>query len=342
MDKRKNLANFIESLGNYKVGFVQCDILHELEEILTRNIEQNFDSNMIKVAVEDRINPFRYMENAKTILVLAVPYYYDDDSLKKERYVFSRSSWGRDYHHVVKELLQKVSKYIKDTFNHNSVILSDNHDLDERFLAYKSGIGHYGKNASIINDEYGTYFYLGLLITDLPLEEESYTNQDELVDLCKDCNLCVNACPTDALTGDKRLDAKKCMSYLTQAKEEIDEPFIKKFQKYIYGCDICQIVCPHNKKIEKTDIHELFTPTGNEKVNPDELFNLSNRQFKSKYGDLSGSWRGKKVLLRNAILIAANNNHEAVIQLAREMDLEKEPEWFKHTVKQILNKRKEQ
>jgi epoxyqueuosine reductase len=180
--------------------------------------------------------------------------------------------------------------------------------LSDREVARRSGLGYIGKNGFVINPELGTYSYLGEMITSYPFPPD-----EELIDSCGDCNLCVDRCPTGALVGNGQLDSQKCISFLTQTKGFLPDEYRGKIGNRLYGCDTCQQVCPRNKGIN-TDHHadivlepEILKPelTG--------LLEISNRDFKETYGHLAGVWRGKKPIQRNAIIALAHFREESAV-----------------------------
>ena len=160
--------------------------------------------------------------------------------------------------------------------------------LVDRAVAERAGIGWSGKNCSIITPEFGSYVYLGELITNIPFAPDK-----PMEDECGDCRLCLDVCPTGALIQGGQLDAQRCIAFLTQTKGTLPDEFRSHIGNRLYGCDTCQTVCPKNKgKINW--IHEEFIPDP-ELAKPllTPLLTISNREFKAKFGHVSGSWRGK-------------------------------------------------
>ena len=173
-------------------------------------------------------------------------------------------------------------------------------------VAQRAGIGFIGKNGLVISKEFGSYMFLGELITNLDIEP------DQPVDYgCGDCNRCVTACPTSCLIGDGSMNAKRCLSFQTQDKGVMDLEFRKKIKTVIYGCDICQICCPYNKGLDNPLATEIDPELSHPELLP--FLELSNGQFKEKFGHVAGSWRGKNILQRNAIIALANANDRSAI-----------------------------
>lgn len=156
-------------------------------------------------------------------------------------------------------------------------------------------------NGLLITEEFGSFVYLGEVTTNIQFEPD-----EPVPNGCGDCTRCITGCPTGALLGDGRMNAQKCLSYQTQTKGMMPEEYRKKMRNVIYGCDICQLVCPYNKG-KDFHFHEEMEPKIEEvypKLAP--LLTISNKEFKQQFGHLAGSWRGKKPLQRNALIALAN------------------------------------
>ncbi|WFA10229.1 tRNA epoxyqueuosine(34) reductase QueG [Tissierella sp. Yu-01] len=299
MNIKKYIIEKSKELNMDMIGFTDSGPLVNIEEYLDYRLKNNRFTEFEEADIKKRIDPKLTMGNCKTIIVIALSYNVDYNEKPDCEFKgsLSKSSWGTDYHRVLKnrlELLADEIKKVKD-FDYKSFV--DTGPLVDRELAYKAGIGYYGKNCSIINEKYGSFIFIGYMLTDLEIDECDKPMDSQ----CGDCNLCLKACPTNALDNSYRLNPRKCISYLTQTKKEIDVELRKKMGIKIYGCDTCQMVCPKNKNIKKSS-HEEFIPTVTKGyLDLKELLTISNREFKQKYGHISGSWRGKSVLRRNAI-----------------------------------------
>jgi len=160
----------------------------------------------------------------------------------------------------------------------------------------------------LINQRFGSFFFISSLLTDIELDNSEY-NEEKPKDICGSCTRCLRACPTDAISEDRYLNSKRCLAYITQSKDLIPDEFIGKLKKFTFGCDFCQLACPYNRDIE-TDLFYRFEPIGKEIIDVKALINQSNKEFKKEYGLISGAFRGKNVLLRNALVISANHQLE--------------------------------
>lgn len=302
-----------------------------LKDYITEFEEKNIDY---------RIDPLLTMNDCKSIIVIGIS--YNIQNRNKKSYPLkgnlSKSSWGLDYHIVLREkmeLLIEDMKGVKD-FNYKSFV--DTGPLIDRELAYKSGVGYYGKNCSIINPKYGSFIFIGYILTNLSLDEDNDIGEE-----CGDCNICIESCPTGALESPYKLNPKKCISYLTQTKKDIPDRYRKKMGKNIYGCDTCQSICPKNRDVRKSK-HGEFQPkiTGGN-FDLEELLNISNREFKDKYGHISAAWRGKNILKRNAIIALGNmKNEDNIHLLERELNSESKmiSEYSDWAIREIKNKAK--
>ena len=217
-----------------------------------------------------------------------------------------------DYHTVLKDRMIRLIKELEKAMDFKYMYFVDTGPLIDREIARRCGLGYYGKNCSIINDEYGSFIFLGYILTNLEVEEYSSPVEEK----CGDCDLCLRACPTKALESPYRVNPKRCLSYLTQTKDLIPHELREKMGTRIYGCDTCQMVCPKNKGVEKSNHSEFIPEITKGYMNIEELLTISNKEFKKKYGTMAGSWRGKNVLKRNGIIALGNmKNKESLILL---------------------------
>lgn len=297
------------------IGFTDAEPLSNLEEYLQFRIDNNLATGFEEKDLEKRLNPKKTMPNCKSIIVIGISYNtgYKPKPDFEIKGSLSKSTWGLDYHKVLKEkmieLIDKI-KVVKE-FEYNYFV--DTGPLVDRELANKAGIGYYGKNCNIINNRYGSFIFLGYILTDINMMLDNTPSPSE----CGECNLCISACPTGALEAPYKLNPKRCISYLTQTKDNIDILLREKMGIKIYGCDTCQMVCPKNKGVEFSSHQDFIPYKTNGCMDIKELLNISNKEFKAKYGHMSGSWRGKNVLKRNAIIALGNmkdNKHISLIQ----------------------------
>lgn len=331
---KKQIIEKSKKIGIDIIGFADCSRLNNLEEYLIERKENNRETEFEEKNIELRITPEKVFSHCKSIIVLGVS--YDVDFNAKVDYKMkgriSKSSWGKDYHRVVKEKMEKLIYEIKKEIDFNYEYFVDTGPLVERELAKKSGIGWYGKNSSIINDDYGSLIFIGYILTDLNIEPD-----EEVIEKCGECNLCIKSCPTGALEGPRKFNPKKCISYLTQTKKDIPYELREKMGIKVYGCDTCQLVCPKNKEAVKTDNRKFIPHITRGYIDIEEIFILSNRQFREKYGHMAGSWRGRNILRRNSLIALGNMKDEKNIDFLREALDSKNPMMRKYAAWAILN-----
>lgn len=206
----------------------------------------------------------------------------------------SRYTWATDYHLVVTDYLQCLVDELKTTaLDASFSIHCDTSPLADRYMAYLAGLGFYGKNKCFINPTWGSYIVIGTVLTTLEFESNT-----PMTDTCMGCNQCITACLGQCLDGNE-FNYATCKSYLTQKKGDLtnDEQAIIRKSPLLFGCDVCQEVCPHNKDLPTTPIIEFQSIEPY--VDVDELESMTNKEFKAKYGHRAFSWRGKKILIRN-------------------------------------------
>ena len=300
------------------IGFTDCKPFYEAEQVLIQREKMNFLSGFEDKDIKKRIDPKKTMEDCKTIISIGVSYNTPSDKvpIKKDyihKGVVSRSSWGEDYHAVLSRKLKKLSLFIEQSLNGKTKFFVDTGSLIDREIARRAGIGYVGKNCSIINKEYGSYIFLGEILTDL------HISPDKTVDsLCGDCELCIKSCHANALEKPYTLNAKKCISYLTQCKDLPNE-YYKKMGNSIYGCDACQRVCPKNKTALKSNHTEFYPMEWNAYPDLVDVLNMDNRRFKDTFNKTSGGWRGKKNLQRNSIIAMGNSKNKNIAKYIEAM-----------------------
>lgn len=315
MNLKKKIISYSKDIGIDLIGFTNADPFEELKKILLERKENGKLSGFEEKNIELRIDPRKTLDSAKSIIVIAMSYYIKEENLKyyeKPQFYgeLARTAWGQDYHIVLKNKLEKLSEFISkeyDGFEYKSFV--DTGPLVDRYLANRAGIGFYGYNSAIINEDLGSWMFLGYMITNLPLEKDKPL--DEIS--CIGCNLCIKNCPTSAIEGPYEFNANKCLSNILQQKKEIPEDILPVIGKRIYGCDICQNVCPHNIDIKEMTTTAFIPDTVPHQVDLIPLLNLSNKEYNSLFKENASGWRGKKILQRNAIITLGNYKDKEAI-----------------------------
>lgn len=282
LNMKEEIINISKNIGIDIIGF--CD---------TKNLIVPYDKYKLQdelsykstfqvgnIADKDLSNEKYNIYN--TGIVIGVSYKKVDMSDKSKVYL-SSCSIGEDYHIVLKNKLEVIKEYLENK-GYIGKIFVDNNPLDERLLAYNAGLGFFGINNLLINEKLGSYFYIGVLLTNASISSNKIIDSK-----CINCGLCKKVCPLGAINDNNILDSTKCISYLNQ-KKNITEEESEYFDNCIYGCDKCISICPYNKNIKVLN---------NEGINPYEFLNMDNNEYDKKYSNKSCYWRGKKVLDRN-------------------------------------------
>lgn len=304
---QQQLVDYAAQIGVDKIGFTTAAPFVDLKQKLKRQQQLNYQSGFEESNIELRTVPTLLLEEAESIIAIAIAYpsrMEDAPSGKKgeRRGIFCRASWGTDYHTVLREKLRLIEAFLEEKVPGVKMrSMVDTGELSDRAVAERAGIGWSGKNCSIITPEFGSYVYLGEMITNIPFEPD-----EQMEDQCGECRLCIDVCPTGAIVQAGQLNSHKCVAFQTQTKGFLPDEFREKIGNRIYGCDTCQTVCPKNKG-KKNWLHDAFKPEP-ELAKPllEPLLNVSNKEFKATFGHMSGSWRGKKPIQRNAIIALAH------------------------------------
>lgn len=324
MTIKEEIIKLSQEIGISKIGFTTADDFDYLEKSLRAGVEEGRTTGFEHKNIEERIRPRLSLESAKTIISIAVAYprHLPVKPVKTQhkRGKITPNSWGLDYHYILQDKLERLARGIEQlTEGLEYKALVDTGALVDTAVARRAGIGFIGKNGLVISKEFGSYMFLGELVTNLDIEPDHPVDYD-----CGDCNRCVEACPTSCLIGDSTMDARRCLSFQTQDKGMMDLEFRKKIKTVIYGCDICQICCPYNKGISSPPVVEVDPDLAEPELIP--FLDLSNGQFKEKFGMIAGSWRGKNILQRNAIIALANaNDRSAIPKLIEIIDKKQNP-----------------
>lgn len=311
---KKEIINYSKEIGIDKIGFASAGMFSELKDRLIRQQELRYQSGFEEPDIEKRTTPTKLLPEAKSIISIAIAYPSKMENPPRgtkedRRGMFARASWGVDYHVALRERLQKLEAFILEK-EPDALLksMTDTGELSDRAVAERAGIGWSGKNCAIITPEFGSYVYLGEMLTNIP-----FIPDNPIEDQCGSCNKCIEACPTGALVEGGQINAQRCLSFVTQTKNFLTEEFRLKLGNRLYGCDTCQVVCPHNKGVD-FHFHPEFEPVP-ELVKPKlkPILSIGNREFKETFGTLAGSWRGKKPIQRNAIIALGHFKDETAI-----------------------------
>lgn len=275
MNNQLNHTAFIKQTAT-ELGFHYCGIAKaekldadakRLESWLNKGM--NGTMHYMENHFELRIDPTKLIPGAKSVITLMLNY-YPTAKQKDEAPKISKYAFGNDYHEVIRNKLHELIAAIKTNIGEiDGRGFVDSAPVLERSWAQKSGLGWIGKNGNLISKQSGSFFFLATIICDLELEYDSPFAKD----YCGSCTRCLDECPTDAILPDKIIDGSKCISYFTIELKDalIDENMKGKFQNWMFGCDVCQDVCPWNRFSKPTN-EQSFTPIP-------EILNLSTKAW---------------------------------------------------------------
>ncbi|MEX1247906.1 MAG: tRNA epoxyqueuosine(34) reductase QueG [Anaerolineales bacterium] len=281
-------------------------------------------------AVERRSNSHKILPECKSILVLAVPYSNPSIAEKPDNgQAYGRVAayaWGDDYHEVLKERLQALVAFIEELVGHPvpNRWHTDSGPLLERELAQRAGLGWIGKNTMLINPGRGSYFLLAEILLGIQLEPDAPI----VTDHCGTCTRCIEACPTKCILPDRTLDASRCISYLTiELKGPIEHELRPLMQDWVFGCDICQVVCPWNERFAHSHGDPAFAPRAQKAwVDLEAELQINAQQFNEKLKGSPVRRAKRRGYLRNLAIAASNAALKSSLPaLARVLLGEKEP-----------------
>ena len=263
--KREAKALGFLSCGIAKAGFLEEEA-PKLEEWLRQGrhgqmkyMENHFDK---------RLNPTLLFPGAKSVITLLFNYYSEEKQQDASAPKISQYAYGEDYHHVIKQKLRQLLERLRDNIGAiEGRVFVDSAPVMDKAWAQKAGLGWVGKNTNLIAKRTGSFFFIAEIISDLDLPADL-----PVVDHCGSCTACIDACPTDALTAPYEIDGSKCISYATiELKEAIPTHFQGKMDGWVFGCDVCQDVCPWNRFARPSD-EPAFRPSA-------ELLEMNQRDW---------------------------------------------------------------
>lgn len=294
-------------LGFHKVGIVRAEALAVERERLEAWLHRGYHGEMNWMVRDpaQRTDPRRLFPEARSVVVVALNYYTPHQhSNSPATGKVSRYAWGDDYHEVAGDKLRELLSWTKEQWPEaDGKVCVDIQPTMDKAWAVRAGLGWMGKHTNLITNEYGSWVFLGELLLNLELEYD----RDEIADQCGSCTLCLEACPTGAIVEPYLLDSNLCISHATieSRAPQISEDVATKLEGWLYGCDICQDVCPWNHMTPATDESRLAPRAGN--INPSlsevreltpEIYAARFRRSAMKRAKLSGLQRNARALIQ--------------------------------------------
>lgn len=285
-------------MGFEDVGISRVRRLDEVEDRLEQWLKAGYQGQMnyMNNHFEKRLDPTQLVPGAKSVITLTYNYYQHKEKNTSGPHI-AMYAQGEDYHHVIKNKLKELLELYRTEFGSvEGRCFVDSAPVMEREWAALSGLGWLGKNTLLIHPKRGSYYFLAVMILDIALEPD-----DPIRDHCGTCKKCIEACPTDAISPEGYLlDASKCISYLTiELKDQIPDEFAGKFKDWIFGCDICQEVCPWNR-FSKPHVEEAFTTKAFiEKAGYKDWVEITTEVFNTTFKDSPIKRTGYEGMMRN-------------------------------------------
>ncbi len=313
MSKSKEISQRIKeqavSLGFLECAIVPAGFLAEEKGRFQKWLDAGMHGEMgyMDRNKEKRLDPRLLIENAKTVIVVLQNYFPEKTQESTEAPVLSKYAYGTDYHFVMKDKLKKLLHFIQEEIQPcNGRPFVDSAPVLERAWARKAGLGWVGKNSNLISVRHGSYFFIGELILDTELP---FDTPRPVADHCGTCTRCIDACPTKAIVANQVVDARKCISYQTiEIKGDLDKNLKGQFENRVFGCDICQDVCPWNLKAHPHE-EPAFTPNPKLlKLTHEDWHNMDRPLFNELFKNSAVKRAGFKGLKRNLQFLRPQQN----------------------------------
>ncbi len=311
-DLTRRIKEKARELGFDEVGIARAEAISEghLREWLGRQYQG--EMAYIERKLEKRLDPGKVLEGARSIVSLALgynhPYRLPYD--QPDKGVISRYAAGTDYHEVIEDKLGRLLQYIRAIEPETrGKVYVDTGPMMDKYWAQRSGLGWLGKHTNVLSRDLGSWFFIGEILLDCDLDFD-----EPAVDFCGSCTRCIESCPTDAIVEPYVLDSRRCISYLTiELRGDIPEAFREPMGNLIYGCDICQDVCPWNSKAPVSAESEFKPREPNQSPALQQLARMSQSEFRESYRGSPmkrAKWKG---LMRNVAVAMGNSRNPDMI-----------------------------
>ncbi len=295
----------------YRLGFDNCGIsraeyLTEYEPHLKKWLEKGLHGEMDYMAgnLQKRLDPEKLVKGTKSVISVILSYNTNQKQAGRLVPFISKYAFGRDYHKVVRKKLKALLAYISRKIHPVSGrVFVDSAPVLDRVWAERAGLGWIGKNSNLISPVYGSFVFIGSVFTDLELEYDKPVRE-----MCGDCTRCIDACPTQAIIRPKIIDSRRCISYLTiEYKGQLPESIREKFHNRIFGCDICQDVCPWNRKAPLHKTEDFMPSKELLEMKRSDWINLDEKKYNQLFEGSAVKRAGFNELKRNIRFVSNNN-----------------------------------
>jgi epoxyqueuosine reductase len=300
--KSKLIKDYALTLGFDDCGFAKAEFLEEDASYYKEFLEKNWHAGLpyLEKNYEKRLNPEFILQKCHSVIITIINYFPTEIQNPGCSYKICKYGYGGDYHRVITDRLEKLAAYIRELSpTGQTYSFVDSGAVLEKTWAIKAGMGWRGKNTLVINRKLGSFFFIGGILTDIEMEYDK-----PVADLCGDCELCLNTCPTGALVQPRRLDIRNCITFHNgEARDKYPGIPMVDLNGWMYGCDICQDVCPWNKKLTPTSEKEFSTNTVIRDYSDRQWEQMTDEEFLQHFSDSSIKRTGIKVLRRNMGMI---------------------------------------
>ena len=328
---RNQIRDFALKSGFIAVGFAPATLSSKNKDNMTEFIERGYHGDMgwLSAIADLRTSPQALWPDVKSVITLGISYAPTEDPLENlsnpavgNISVYSR---GRDYHEVLKKRLRVVGRWISDNFSCDIKIFVDTAPIMEKPIAQKAGLGWQGKHTNLVSRTHGSWLFLGEIFTTLNLSTIE-TKEDSLGKYCGSCQRCLDVCPTNAFPAPYKLDARRCISYLTiEHKGLIDRDLRPLIGNRIYGCDDCLAVCPWNKFASAAADPDFDSNEQFNSPNLIQLAKLTDEEFRKLFSKTAIKRIGRERFIRNVLIALGNLKNEKAIPVILSLLIDPEP-----------------
>ncbi len=296
------------ALGFSAVGIAKAERLNKEADLLERWLAKGLHGEMryMEDHFEKRVNPTALVPNAKSVLSVIANYFTPEKfgQAEKGKARISAYAQSEDYHLVLKRKLNELFEFVLQTVGEvNGRAFVDSAPMLDKAWAERAGLGWIGKHTNLITREHGSYFFIGSLVLDCELDDDTpYAHN-----YCGRCTACIDLCPTQAIIAPYQVDARKCISYLTiELKREFSEEEQTMLGEWLFGCDVCQEVCPWNRFSQPTAIKEFAPKQELNSITESEILEMTKSAFAKVFDETPVFRTGLRRLKRNALAVGKN------------------------------------